>query len=174
MITEYLKDSIEFKGKTYDLTTPLNDENITVPGKGALEDKFNIGYITLEELLLSNERVPINFLMKIGIIPEMLGKDWSHIYGIGLSNKSEDKNKLMMVVLNRNFLLERFTRDWVLPLGLTSTMITTLSKEVKSYAETASQREKERKDMVLAKMIVKQNPGTNLEDAIKALAALKK
>lgn len=172
MLTEYIKDSIEFKGKVYDLSTPLNDENITITGKGQLADKLNVGYITLEDLILSDDRVPLNFLLKNGLFPEMLNKDWQHIYGVGLSNKGEDKNKILLVVLDRTFLLEKFAREWVLPLGLTTTMITTLSKEVKEYASNAHKREKERKNRELARLIVAQNPGTSMEDALNALKAL--
>ena len=146
----HLTDDIKCKGETFTLTSDLKSPHITLTNKLKPSECNVVGFTTFEKLLQLDEKLNTGNLLRVGLQPEMISKDWEHLFGIRVSGKGDDVVKVALVLCDHNYLLERVTRQLILPLQLTQAALTSLGKEALVYAKGIQERENNKKLSKLA------------------------
>ncbi len=167
--TNHLESFCECNGKEYTLESSLDDPNVSITGKIKISEANIVGYITFKRLLELDEKVHTGHILKNGLKPAMIDKKWEHLYAVKLEGGGDIPNKTMMVLCDHDFLLEKVTRTVVIPLQLNAAGLTSLSKEVNSYAKEVTQRERDKKFTTLANQLMSIEPGLTYEDALARL-----
>lgn len=153
-------------GKEYNLESSLKDDNIYASRTVKLENCNLIGFVEFTELLLGNHIKEVAGLLKTAVKPGMMDKDWEGFILMNLPVKKEEPMETVLVKVDKQFIFEKFTRDYVIPLNLTTTTLKTFCNEVSGYSKRASQREKERGIREAAELMVKKVPTLSMDDAI--------
>lgn len=164
-----LQTEMTCNGEKYNLQSELNDKNIYRSRNIKLAECNLIGYIDFLDLLLGDHSREVSSILRISLRKEMLEKDWQGFVIVNLSVPKDEPNETVLVRIDKTIILEKFTRDFFIPLSMNTTTLKNFCTELGGYSKQASERAKQKNIRSAAEVLVQKIPTLSMEEAIEMI-----